>query len=284
MNKVILSLLVITVAFSGNVLFGQGGQTGQQGQRGQRAAVPARPTPRLANGRVNLGPPEGEKGIWAPAGIVQLYIFPNSVNRASAASALPNAIKLEDVPFQPWAKALHEAREANFESDEPHTRCKASPGPREFITPYGVEFVDAPELQRMYIFDIGGPHTYRTIFMDGRPHPKDLKPTYYGHSTGKWEGDTLVVEVIANDDRTWFDRAGNYHSNQMKVTERYTPLDANRMQYEATIEDPETFSKPWTISMHLYRNTEPNAELLEFKCVEFSENLLYNEFLKEPLP
>jgi hypothetical protein len=111
--------------------------------------------------------------------------------------------------------------------------------------------------------------------------PVDL---WMGWSNGKWEGDTLVVEVIANDDRTWFDRAGNYHSSQLKVTERYTPLDANRIQYEARIEDPETFSAPWTISLHLYRNTEPNAELLEFKCVEFSENLLYNEFLKEPLP
>ena len=105
-----------------------------------------------------------------------------------------------------------------------------------------------------------------------------------GWSNGKWEGETLVVEVIANDDRTWLDRAGNYHSNQMKVTERYTLLDENRMQYEATIEDPEVFTRPWTISMHLYRNTEPNAELLEFKCVEFSENLLYGEFLKEPPP
>jgi hypothetical protein len=111
--------------------------------------------------------------------------------------------------------------------------------------------------------------------------PVDL---WMGWSNGRWEGDTLVVEVIANDDRTWFDRAGNYHSNQMKVIERYTLLDSNRMQYEATIEDAEVFTKPWTISMHLYRHTEPNAELLEFKCVEFSEHLLYNEFLKEPLP
>ena len=79
--------------------------------------------------------------------------------------------------------------------------------------------------------------------------PVDL---WMGWSNGSWDGDTLVVEVIANDDRTWFDRAGNYHSSQMKVTERYTLLDQNRIQYEATIEDPETFSAPWTISMHLY--------------------------------
>jgi len=264
MNKVILSLFVITVAFSGNVLFGQGGQAGQQGQRGQRAAVPARPTPRLANGRVNLGPPEGEKGIWAPAGIVQLYIFPNSVNRASAASALPNAIKLEDVPFQPWAKALHEAREANFESDEPHTRCKASPGPREFITPYGVEFVDAPELQRMYIFDIGGPHTYRTIFMDGRPHPKDFKPTYYGHSTGKWEGDTLVVDTVGFNERVWIDREGNPHTNQLHLIERFTRPDMNTLRYEVTVDDPGAYTAPWTGGFML--RWSAGTELFEYIC------------------
>jgi hypothetical protein len=110
--------------------------------------------------------------------------------------------------------------------------------------------------------------------------PVDL---WMGWSNGRWDGDTLVVEVIANDDRTWLDRAGNHHSSAMKVTERYTLLDENRMQYEALIEDPETFSRPWSLSMHLYRHTEPSAELLEFKCVEFSEPLLYGEFLKEPL-
>jgi hypothetical protein len=93
-------------------------------------------------------------------------------------------------------------------------------------------------------------------------HQEPPVDSWMGWSNGRWDGDTLVVEVIANDDRTWFDRAGNYHSNQLKVTERYTPLDQNRIQYEATIEDPETFTSPWTISMHLYRNTEPNAELL----------------------
>jgi len=105
---------------------------------------------------------------------------------------------------------------------------------------------------------------------------------WMGWSNGRWEGDTLVVEVLANDDRTWLDRAGNYHSSAMKVTERFTLLDQNRIQYDATIDDPETFTKPWTISMPLYRHTEPNAELLEYKCVEFSENLLYGEFLKVP--
>ena len=121
-------------------------------QRGRGGAPPppSKPTPHWPDGRVNLGPPPGETGIWTPPGIVQLSVNPKSVNRASPTSHLPNNITLEDVPFQTWARALHAARQANFESDEPHTRCKASGGPREFITPYGVEFVDMPETTRIY--------------------------------------------------------------------------------------------------------------------------------------
>src|SRR5205807_1560990 len=114
-------------------------------RRGGPPPPPAKPTPHWPDGRVNLGPPPGEKGIWAPIGIVQLSLNPKSVNRASPGSHLPDNITLEAVPFQPWARALHASRQANFERDEPHTRCKASGGPREFITPYGVDFVDIPE-------------------------------------------------------------------------------------------------------------------------------------------
>src|SRR5262245_8781000 len=102
-------------------------------RRGGGPPPPSKPTPRLPDGRVNLGPPPGEKGIWTPPGIVQLSVNPKSVNRASPTSHLPDNITLENVPFQDWARALHASRQANFERDEPHTRCKASGGPREFI-------------------------------------------------------------------------------------------------------------------------------------------------------
>ena len=131
-------LIIITVLalslFAISPLAAQNPERGG-GQRGG----PPRPTPRWPDGRLNLGAPPDEKGIWAPAGIVQLAVNPNAVNRAGATTHLPNNIKIEDVPFQPWARALHEAREAAYESDEPHTRCKISGGPRQFITPYGVE-------------------------------------------------------------------------------------------------------------------------------------------------
>jgi hypothetical protein len=100
-----------------------------------------------------------------------------------------------------------------------------------------------------------------------------------GRSNGSWDGDTLVIEVNSNIENTWFDRAGNHHSYAMIVTERYTLIDEHVMQYEATIDDPETFSRPWTIRMPLYRHVEENARLLEFNCVKFSEELLYGEFM-----
>jgi hypothetical protein len=266
MKKIALRLL-FAAAFGSTFLFAQGqpAQNAPQGQRGQRGpAAPARPTPRFPDGHVNLGPPPGEKGIWSPAGINQLYVFPKSVNRASAATVLPNAIKAEDVPFQEWSRALHEARELNIEADEPHTRCKASPGPRQFITPYGTEFVEIPELQRMYIFDIGGPHTYRTIYMDGRQHPKDLKPSYYGHSIGKWDGDTLVVDTVGYNEKAWIDREGTPTTTQLHMTERFTRTDMNTLKYETTIDDPGAYTAPWTGGFLLRWNA--GTELFEYIC------------------
>ena len=213
---------------------------------------------------MNLGAPEGEKGIWAPAGIVQLAVNPNAVNRAGANTHLPNNIKIEEVPFQPWARALHEAREAAFESDEPHTRCKISGGPRQFITPYGVEFVDMPEIQRVYIFDIGGPHTYRTIYMDGRSHPKDLEPSYYGHSVGHWEKDALVVDTVGFNEKFWIDREGSPHTDKLHLIERFSRPDFNTLQYEVTVDDPGAYTAQWTGGFLL--RWSPNTELFEYVC------------------
>jgi hypothetical protein len=238
--------------------YGQGGQ----GDRGA-AAAPA-PTPHLANGHVNFSSTAGEHGIWAPAGINQLYIYPFSVNRASAATQLPNAIRAEDVPFQPWARALHETRELNIESDEPHTRCKASPGPREFITPYGVEIMEFAELQRIYIFDIGGPHTFRTIYMDGREHPKNPEPTYYGHSTGKWDGETLVVDSVGFTEKAWIDREGTPATSQLHLIERFTRLDMNNLKYEVTVDDPGAYTALWTGGFML--RWTAGGELFEYIC------------------
>jgi hypothetical protein len=103
-----------------------------------------------------------------------------------------------------------------------------------------------------------------------------------GWSNGRWDGDTLVVDVTGFNDETWFDRSGNYHSDALHVVERYTPAGANVLNYEALIEDPKVFSRPWKISMPLYRRLEKNAQLMEFKCAEFAEELLYGPLRKRP--
>ena len=249
-----LAVFVSVAAFS----------TSPAAQRRGGPPPPSKPTPHWPDGRVNLGPPPGEKGIWTPIGIVQLSINPKSVNPASPNSHLPDNITLEAVPFQPWARALHAARQANFESDEPHTRCKASGGPREFITPYGVDCVDIPETKRIYIFDVGGPHTFRTIYMDGRQHPKDLDPSYYGHSVGRWEGESLVVDTVGYNTKFWMDREGTPHTPQLHLVERFTRTDFNSLKYEVTVDDPGAYTSAWTGGFIM--RWQPATDPWEYVC------------------
>ena len=121
----------------------------------------------------------------------------------------------------------------------------------------------------------------RDIYMED-PGPPQVD-SWMGQSVGRWEGDTLVVEANGFHGQAWLDRSGNHTSWQLKVTERYTPMSPYHLWYEATIEDPETFTEPWTIEMPLYRRMEPNAQLMDFKCVEFVEELLYGEYRRQPL-
>jgi hypothetical protein len=124
--------------------------------------------------------------------------------------------------------------------------------------------------------------TYRVIPTDGRPHRTDANPGAYGDSVGHWEGDTLVVDVTGLNGLSWFDRAGNYASDKLHVVERYRRRSNDVMDYEATIEDPSVFTRPWKISLPLYKRAEKNAQILEFKCVEFAEELLYGKYKKQP--
>ena len=168
----------------------------------------------------------------------------------------------KDAPFQPWAKALLEDRQNN--ELEPHTRCKPSGVARQFLTPYGVEIVDLPELERVFIFDIGGPHTYRTVYMDGRTHPANFSPTFYGHSIGWWEGDTLVIDTVGYNEGFWMDRDGLPHTDKLHTIERLTRTDAAALKYELTVDDPGAYTKPWTGGMTL--RWEDGTELFEYQC------------------
>ena len=120
----------------------------------------------------------------------------------------------------------------------------------------------------------------RTIYMEN--HTQAPAPSWMGWSNGHWEGQTLVVESTGFNDQTWFDRSGNFHSDALQVIERFTPRSADTLTYEATIEDPNVFTRPWTMSMPLYRRAEPNAAILEFRCVEFVEDLIYGHLRRQP--
>ena len=148
---------------------------------------------------------------------------------------------------------------------EPHTRCKPSGVTRQFLTPYGVEIVDLPELQRVYIFDIGGPHTYRTIYMDGRTHPANLAPSYYGHSIGWWEGDTLVVDTIGFNEGFWLDRRGSPHTEKLHTLERFTRTDSLTMKYEVhPRRSRRLYRRRGRAAMNL--RWEAGTELFEYVC------------------
>ena len=225
---------------------GRGG-AGRQGGRGRRGGGPARPAPRNAGGRVTLvGLTPTEKGLWLPAGgVVLTPIAPN-------------------IPFQPWARALYKDREGH--RLEPHARCKASGVVRQFQTPYGIEFVELTDLKRIYIFDVGGPHTFRTVYMDGRSHPDAVRPSYYGHSIGWWEGDTLVIDTVGYNEGFWLDRMGAPHTEALHTVERLTRTDAASLQYEMTIDDPAVYTAPWTARFDM--RWEAGTELFEYVCQE----------------
>jgi hypothetical protein len=169
---------------------------------------------------------------------------------------------VDQTPFQPWAKALYEDRQVH--ELEPHARCKASGAARQFLTPYGVEFLEMPELKRLYIFDIGGPHTFRTVYMDGRSHPADLEPSYYGHSIGWWDGDSLVIDSTGYNESFWLDRRGMPHTTQLHTVERFTRKDADTVNYSIRVHDPGAYTADWTGGFDL--GFERGVELFEYSC------------------
>jgi hypothetical protein len=227
-----------------------------------RQTGPARPTPRWPDGTVNLGAPEGEKGNWDGGGL--LATNPKNYEILLGRKGQTGQVHIKDVPLQEWARALLDERHAKFIADEPYTRCKPSPGPRSFATAYGVELLNIPDSGRVYLFQQGGAHSFRTIYTDGRPHPKELEPSYFGHSIGHWEGDTLVIETVGFNERTWMSRDALPHTEQMRMIERITRTDFNTLRYEVTIDDPGAYTAPWTSGFIKRWNAQ--NELFEYVC------------------
>ncbi len=174
-------------------------------------------------------------------------------------------------------KKRDENREHWLERD-PEIKCYLPGLPRATYMPFPFQVVQS-ESHIVIAYEYAG--AFREVyFKDPGPPQTDA---WMGQSVGHWEGDTFVVKVNGFNDRTWFDRAGNHHTENLVVTERWTMTDRDHIRYEATMEDPATFTKPWTIRVMLYRNVEPEARLGQFKCVEFVEELLYGHLRKTPL-
>jgi hypothetical protein len=170
-----------------------------------------------------------------------------------------------EIPYQPWAAAKKLENFARRKTADPvEANCYLPGVPRATYMPYPFEIVQTP--QRIAIsYEFA--HALRTIPMDGSPHPDGLPDTWMGDSRGRWDGSTLVVDVKNFNDQTWFDQAGNFHSDALHVVERYTSADPDHIRYEATIEDPKVFTRSWKISMPLYRLLDKNPRLLEYECV-----------------
>jgi len=183
-----------------------------------------------------------------------------------------------EIPYRPEALAKRDENRLNWLDRDPEIRCYLPGVPRATYMQFPFQIFQS---DRKFMITYEYASAVRDIYLED-PGPPQVD-SWMGQSVGHWEGDTFVVEVTGLHDGTWFDRAGNHHSAAMKVTERYTPQGPDHIIYEATIEDPETFSRPWTIRLPLYRNIDPDARLGQFKCVEFVEELIYGELRKNPV-
>ena len=183
------------------------------------------------------------------------------------------------IPYKPEAAKKRDENRDHWMERDPEVKCYMPGVPRANYMPFPFQIIQNDK-NFFIAYEFAGA-TRDVYFKNPGPAETD---SWMGQSVGHWEGDTLVVEVTGQSDQTWFDRSGTHHSNQMKVVERYTLNGPNHIMYEATIEDPEVFTRPWKISLPLYRRMESDARILDFKCVEFVEELIYGEFRRKPLP
>jgi len=197
-----------------------------------------------------------------------------------AVGSVPPGMGIVDgeIPYKPETAAKKKENQEHWLERDPEIKCYLPGIPRATYMPYPFQIFQSPSAMFM-AYEYAG--AVRNIYLkDPGPPPID---SWMGQSVGRWEGDAFVVVTNGFNDSTWFDRSGNFHSDKMKVTERFTRTAADIISYDATLEDPVVFTKAWKMSMPLYRRAEKNAQLLDFKCVEFVEELLYGAYRKKPL-
>ena len=265
-----------------------------QAFHGWRARDSADSVPRTADGRPDLN------GVWQALNSANYDLEPHPARAAlafrkgpvvpvpakevvklGAVGAVPAGLGVVTggkIPYKPAALKRKQENQAHWLERDPEIKCYLPGVPRANYMPFPFQIIQS-ESAMLFAYEYAGA-TRNILFQDPGPPPLD---SWMGQSVGRWEGDSLVVRVTGQTDQTWFDRSGNFHSAALVVTERYTLTAPGVLRYEARIEDPETFERPWEISMNLYRRVGPDAQLLQFKCVEFVEELLYGHLRKTPL-
>ncbi len=183
-----------------------------------------------------------------------------------------------EIPYTPEALARKQDNAAHWLDRDPELKCQLPGVPRAMYMPYPYQIVQSTEKIHIFFAFSNAARVIHLDDVDPAPIPQSM-----GHSVGRWEGDTLVVEVGDFNGQTWFDRAGNFHSDALRLVERFTLIDQHAIQYEVTIEDPNVFTRPWTVSMPLYRRLEPNMQLLHYRCTPFVEEYLFGHLRNEPL-
>jgi hypothetical protein len=249
---------------------------------------------RLPDGKPNLN------GIWQALNTANYDLLshqarpamamrPGPVNPIPAAGvvalgavgAVPGGVGVvvgDEIPYKPEALKKKQENQANWLTSDPEIKCYLPGVPRANYMPFPFQIFQN-EKSVFFAYEYAG--AVRNIYLtDPGPAPVDA---WMGQSVGRWEGDTFVVDVTGFNDQSWFDRSGNFHSDKLHVVERFTPLGPDTLSYEARIEDPDVFTRPWTIRMPLYRHVNADARLNQFKCVEFVEELIYGQYRKEPV-
>lgn len=234
--------------------------------------------PRGANGKPDLN------GIWQAMTTANWDIEAHEARAGvlpalGALGAEPGGQGIVEGGLIPYLPAAAEKKKKNFENRlelDPEAKCYLPGVPRATYMPYAFQIVQNPN-SMMIVYEYAS--AYRNIYLkDPGEAPAD---SWMGQSYGRWDGDTFVIDVTAQNNKTWFDHSGNHHSDQLHVVERYTLVKPDVINYEATIEDPAVFSRPWKINLPLYRHLEKNVRLGEFKCVEFAEEFLYGKYRKK---
>ena len=243
------------------------------------AQAPTYRAPRTPDNQPNLN------GIWQTLNTASWDIEPHNagpsvIRELGAIAATPGGLGVVEggeIPYRPEALAKKKENYANRLKLDPVIKCYLPGVPRATYMPFPFQIIQSPQ-HIMILHEFAG--AVRTIYMDN--HMEAPADSWMGWSNGHWEGETLVVDTKGFNGQTWLDRAGNFHSDSLHVIERFTARSPETLMYEVTLEDPKVFTRPWKISMPLYRRVEKNAQLLEFRCVEFVEDLIYGHLSRQP--